>query len=518
MTRSSAPLVVTFAIGLALASPPAHATDVIEFYHSGLDHYFVTRDANEIRLLDNGTFRGWARTGQKFEVFDAGDPRLTGSIPVCRFYGNPARGLDSHFYSASPQECTAVRTKFPDAWLLESEDVFRVHPVDGATFSCPPSTKAVYRLYNQRSDVNHRYTIDHATADAMVAKGYVYEGVGTPRPIVFCAADFNLPAPSCSLSASNTSPPTGTTLTILATCSGSPTSYQWGNCNSATSTCVATEGTGGLRTYMLTASNASGSSQPVSISINWRAPSNGPPVCTLQASSSTPYVGSRLTLTANCTQVPTAYVWTDCSAATGNTCEVSSATTGLVTYSVQASNSFGASPVTSVSVNWRPPPPPGSDFCGSFAKVKREDLRWGGFIDTRDPGGGFEDDMVFVGRLEVPQNATGTSIPGVISIVEHVDPPTARIVSISKASCDFRGFTPNVFPTPDPTGTSGPLAWAFATYPSVQFKLPSMSGSALTLVPGEIYYVNIRNAEYSTGAVSCHTDECNVRVTVNTPR
>ena len=52
------------------------------------------------------------------QVFDEGDTRLANSVPVCRFYGNPARGLDSHFYSASPDECAAVQQRFPDDWLL----------------------------------------------------------------------------------------------------------------------------------------------------------------------------------------------------------------------------------------------------------------------------------------------------------------------------------------------------------------------------------------------------------------
>ena len=102
------------------------------------------------------------------------------AAPVCRFYGNPARGLDSHFYSATPQECTDVQVRFPDAWFLESTDVFRVQaPTRRGT--CPATTMPVHRLYNTRADVNHRYTIDPAVVTAMLAKGYVLEGVGERR-------------------------------------------------------------------------------------------------------------------------------------------------------------------------------------------------------------------------------------------------------------------------------------------------------------------------------------------------
>ena len=43
--------------------------------------------------------------------------------------------------------------------------------------SCPFGEVAVYRLWNRRIDSNHRYTTDPAIRDAMIAKGYVLEGV-----------------------------------------------------------------------------------------------------------------------------------------------------------------------------------------------------------------------------------------------------------------------------------------------------------------------------------------------------
>ena len=63
----------------------------------------------EIAALDSGDTAGWARTGYAFAVFSASAP---GTSPVCRFYLPPAYG-DSHFFSASPDECNAVQAKFP---------------------------------------------------------------------------------------------------------------------------------------------------------------------------------------------------------------------------------------------------------------------------------------------------------------------------------------------------------------------------------------------------------------------
>jgi hypothetical protein len=43
---------------------------------------------------------------------------------------------------------------------------------------CPNAWIAVYRLWNQRADSNHRYTTDAAIKASMIAKGYVAEGYG----------------------------------------------------------------------------------------------------------------------------------------------------------------------------------------------------------------------------------------------------------------------------------------------------------------------------------------------------
>jgi hypothetical protein len=42
---------------------------VVEFYDAGLDHYFMTRNIDEIRALDTGVFPGWIRTGQSFATY-----------------------------------------------------------------------------------------------------------------------------------------------------------------------------------------------------------------------------------------------------------------------------------------------------------------------------------------------------------------------------------------------------------------------------------------------------------------
>jgi hypothetical protein len=693
-----------FVVALSLTCTAARAAEVVEYYHAALDHYFVTNLAEEKRALDSGAFTGWVRTGQTFQVFDAGDARLANSIPVCRFYGNPARGLDSHFYSASPAECLSVQERFPDAWLLEANALFNVHGVN-ENGTCPATTLPVYRLYNGRSDVNHRYTTDAATADAMIAKGYTIEGIGSPRPVVFCAANIAAPtivpgtptctvtystllpvlgqpltmtasctnnpttyawincssttntctttvneagrvvhgivasnaqgpgaaakttldwqplaaaAPSCSVSANTTTPTVGgtlvltatctqspvlfewlacspltpdacsvvpecasagttcspvgrqpgavlyavrgsnnagasgkssvsvdwrptqpqnpgsppacslaassafpainSTLTLTASCSNAPTVYEWIGCASTTNVCVTSSSTIGQRSYTIYARNSAGVSSPAAATVTWQVPPTGPPVCTLTAEPSNPYVGGTSVLTANCTQSPKSFAWVNCSSSSGNTCVAASGQTGQVTYSVTATNELGASVPTSITLTWGPPPPVGADFCGNFSDVKRIDLVWGGQFTTNHPDGGFEDDQILVGRLRVPANATGTTAPGLISAVEFINGPAERTMTLSPSACDFRGFQPGVFPTPDPTGAASPMGWSFGINPSMQFALAGMPGNRPKLVPGQTYYVNIRNRAYSGGDVSCTTPECNLRITVNVPQ
>jgi hypothetical protein len=102
-------LVSIAAAGLLAAglNASSHAQTVVEYYNASLDHYFITPLAGEIDALDAGAIAGWTRTGF---AFGAADSTAAGLNPVCRFYIPPAHG-DSHFLSASPDECAAVRAR-----------------------------------------------------------------------------------------------------------------------------------------------------------------------------------------------------------------------------------------------------------------------------------------------------------------------------------------------------------------------------------------------------------------------
>ena len=161
-----------YRLGALQAAPVA-----IEYFNAALGHYFVTAFAEEAAALDAGAFGGaWKRTGFAFAVAPASD---AAAVDVCRFFGTPGRGPDTHFYTVSATECASLRAN--PLWTFEGL-AFRMRmPVDDA---CAPPLRPVYRLYNDPATlaaVNHRFTADGAAYGAMLAQGWIGEGV------VFCA-------------------------------------------------------------------------------------------------------------------------------------------------------------------------------------------------------------------------------------------------------------------------------------------------------------------------------------------
>ena len=167
--------------------PPLPTAQVVEFYNAHLDHYFISSSAREIGDLDDGVYVGWARTGLSFNAFGAGG---NGANPVCRFYIPPAHG-DSHFFSAFASECALALQKMENdpnfiGYVYESPNVFYVGLPDTVSGACAEGMVKVYRIWNNRSDSNHRYTTYPAVRSQMVAKGYVAEGYG-PDAVAMCA-------------------------------------------------------------------------------------------------------------------------------------------------------------------------------------------------------------------------------------------------------------------------------------------------------------------------------------------
>lgn len=162
--------------------PVADLVTVVEYYNRFLRHYFLTAVPSEMAAIDaGGAGAGWAQTGYNFRAFSTvGAPAL--SSPVCRFYGTPGIGPNSHFYTAFPSECTYIQSTDP-GWTFEGWAFNVILPDAGI---CRAGYKPIYRAYNGLAavnDSNHRYTIDEFEYQRMLQLGWQPEGT------VMCAVN-----------------------------------------------------------------------------------------------------------------------------------------------------------------------------------------------------------------------------------------------------------------------------------------------------------------------------------------
>ena len=158
----------------------------VEFFNANLNHYFISSLAPDIDALDSGRISGWTRTGLSFPVYPAAVGNGATASPVCRILIPPP--ANSHFFSASPDECAATLVRFPTL-VKETDAAFYIAlpTTTGPTAgTCATGTTPVYRVFNNRADGNHRYTTDPAVRDQMVAEGGTAEGYG-PDAVIMCA-------------------------------------------------------------------------------------------------------------------------------------------------------------------------------------------------------------------------------------------------------------------------------------------------------------------------------------------
>lgn len=150
---------------------------VVEYYHGGLDQYFLTQDSAEIGLLDAGRFPGWTRTGESFLAYEPG--QTNGRLfAMARFY--LLTGSGGHMYTmANFFEADEILWGFDGDWTMETPDAFELDNGElgtgnGSPRACRDSEVPLYRLWDPHS-TSHRYTVNPTTRDAMIARGYVLE-------------------------------------------------------------------------------------------------------------------------------------------------------------------------------------------------------------------------------------------------------------------------------------------------------------------------------------------------------
>ena len=159
-------------------------TKVTEFYNAALNRYFRTSAPAEAQSLRSNAQTGELDTGFAFKAWSI-DGAPAGTVQVCRFYGSVSPGPNSHFFTADPDECAALRalqTATPPTtrrWNFEGYAFAVKLPVQGI---CPADAPiAIYRNYNngftRNVDSNHRFTTSPGVYQAMAAQGWAAEGV-----------------------------------------------------------------------------------------------------------------------------------------------------------------------------------------------------------------------------------------------------------------------------------------------------------------------------------------------------
>ena len=181
--------------GPAQVFPPEDGEDlieVVEYYNTALDHYFITGSNSEKAMLDEtDATSGWQRTGESFLAWEPG--HSYGSSDVCRFYGSVYPGPNSHFYSNAAAECRMLQVLQEDippggaGWKFEgwAMSVYPRYPEENDP--CPVDAIPVYRAYNNGfalgKDSNHRYLTKPELMDEMTAQGWIDEGIAFCSPI-----------------------------------------------------------------------------------------------------------------------------------------------------------------------------------------------------------------------------------------------------------------------------------------------------------------------------------------------
>jgi serine protease len=153
---------------------------VRDFYHPELQHYFRSGNWDEVSIVLAGTYGEWDEFDDMFLAWR--DNKVIGTHPVCRFYGTPGIGPNSHFYTVDNNECEFIKQNDP-GWTYEGVAFYAKKAY--STGGCPRATSPVYRYYNQKAhlnDSNHRYTTHLDDRASMEAKGWVMEGTAMCVP------------------------------------------------------------------------------------------------------------------------------------------------------------------------------------------------------------------------------------------------------------------------------------------------------------------------------------------------
>ena len=176
-------------VGTTPTPPPAPApagptTTVVEYFHAGFGHYFVTGSAAEVAALDAGHGGGLGAHRPLVQgLRDRGDVARH-RVPLLH---HGLRAPELALLHADRQRVRRPAQREPRL-AVRGRGVPRPAPASSGT--CPAGAKPVYRLYNggQTGAPNHRYTTEPEIRNDMVARGWVPEGTGA-MGVIFCAPE-----------------------------------------------------------------------------------------------------------------------------------------------------------------------------------------------------------------------------------------------------------------------------------------------------------------------------------------
>ena len=172
---------------------------------------------------------------------------------------------------------------------------------------------------------------------------------GGTSPVAVITVQVNPPAPVCTIQQTPVGPVNaGTAVTLTTNCTNNPTSYLWSANAGGATTSFVTVTPSQTSLYTVTATNAGGTSTVASITVQVN-----PPVCTIQGAPQAPVdPETSVTLTANCTGLPTSYSWSTGGAPAGSTQSITVRPTRTTIYQVTATGPSGSGQATAtVSVN-----------------------------------------------------------------------------------------------------------------------------------------------------------------------
>lgn len=156
-----------------ITAPGDGTLPVTEFLDVANGRYWLTANSGEALAIDYANDLAVARrTGASFRVWSR--TYFDGMAPVCRFQGDPRRGLHSRFITLQGAECAAVERS--GSWVLEGRGEFAAFLPIGPN-ECRGDLLPLRRFFNGLADANHRYVVDEAVAADMAARGWIGEGI-----------------------------------------------------------------------------------------------------------------------------------------------------------------------------------------------------------------------------------------------------------------------------------------------------------------------------------------------------